>query len=264
VENPYAIYFDLNALLRYAYLWWFILFVVWTWRFWRKPLHRVFAWTMVITLFSILDATIAWLLPLSLSTTVEKIAGEMVVFPLALLALLSIRRMWRPWKSAADATFKVLAMIVLLIVLGGLVFIGTVPWLVGSILGHRYNLGDPRDAQKLRLFAYEAEPLIDALGRYKHDHGNFPKEVGELSPRYLDRKYLWSPDDKTLEFGHDFLSTFHYNAGFSDGLSYSLERKMNWSESLRYTCGVKGRNRWYYYPDDEASIVYLPVPMDAK
>jgi hypothetical protein len=108
-------------------------------------------------------------------------------------------------------------------------------WYGSHIGGPRYNPGDSRDVQKLRVIAENGQPLREALEHYKNDHGTYPMTVDDLFPSYLQSAPIPSPIH---------WAGWYYQQESTN--SYSLYYKLNWDDGLFYEHLVEGTNRWRY------------------
>lgn len=263
MESQYAHYFDLNGLLEIGCVGWFFVFVVRSWKATNKPLIRLLWWTGYIAVLSLLDRAAVRLLPMSLSHVIDQFVHSFTALPFAILIWMLIRRVWRTGRNLAETAVRLVIVPLLWAAFGVAALYGGLAWI--PVGGFGYNVGNPRDAGRLRVMASEAQPLIEALDRYEKEQGRFPETTNDLNPKYLDPKYF------KVESGWSGQSVFGNSAGmaifnfvFRDEHRYFIYRKLNWDAGLRYDHQINRRNCWYYDTGDEPAQIPVPMPRPAR
>jgi hypothetical protein len=99
---------------------------------------------------------------------------------------------------------------------------------------------------RLTYAARGARPVVEALDRYRRDHGAFPAEAGALAP------YLGATGPKV---SHAEMHGFDYDGG---GDRYVLSKKLGWDPTLRYEF-EGGRGAWVFDPGDGSNATVIAL-----
>lgn len=111
-----------------------------------------------------------------------------------------------------------------------------VPGCMDSFAGPRYDPKNPADLARLRRFAYEATPLLEAIKEFQAAHGTTPTpaqlaDLPRLTAAYKATCLNGIPGWTYLPAGGDF----------------GLDLKLGWDPSLQYDSAT---HVWKYDPGD--------------
>jgi hypothetical protein len=126
--------------------------------------------------------------------------------------------------------------------------------------GYRARDGD----LLLTRIAHSALPIIDALDRYRTDHGVFPNSAhaseANAFSSYLPSSVRVVRRGRWLVFETGGLSPWTYYLLAADGSAYTLSTKLGWDPRLAYQRNRDGA-QWVFVPgdgSDEKAIALRP------
>ena len=146
---------------------------------------------------------------------------------------------------------KTIILIAVVILIGGCA--GAYFWfdsVVSGMFGPIYDVNNKRDIQKLSSIAEGGRPFREALERFKQDHGDYPNDITNLIPSYLQGELTPAP--------MSCWAGWQYWPESTNG--YSIAYRLNHDDDLIYEHLVHGTNRWYL--SDEATRTDLPLRLE--
>ncbi len=102
---------------------------------------------------------------------------------------------------------------------------------------------DPTTVEDSRQAAIEGLPILAALDQYQNEHGEYPKTLGELVPKYWDKSAF-------SKVGH----LWYYNPKV--GSTLYLAKKLGWDDSAEWKRNEGKQSIWWYDKGDGSGKGY--------